>query len=170
MSNIDALFDGMPDADLNNKGNYMGPGRFLVETKAIKYKDSKHRGKSYIIEFTVVESTNPAHEPGSSGSWVIKLDKPQAWGDIKAFMMALAMDIDPKTAKTPKQDPELHAKATELAKAAISAEHAQKLGAEEDFLLGLPVRLETTMTKTQKGGDFTIHAWSPASKAFAAAA
>lgn len=158
---IEATFAGMAKAQLNGKGNYMGEGVFLVETKVIKVKDG-YKGRSFIFEFEILESTNEAHAPGSTGSWVIKLDKAQAFGDIKAMIFALAMDLDPKTVKSPEQDPETHAKATQLVMAALEPDVAKKLGVEPDFLIGLPLKLETVKIKTGKGGDFTVHNWSPA--------
>lgn len=166
MSEIDAMFAGMAAAQMNGKGNYMGEGRFLVRSKLLKQKTG-FRGRSVIFEFEVTESTNPAHPVGSTGSWVVKLDKPQAFGDLKALIFALAMDLDPKTVKSPELDAKVHAEAAEIMKAALDADHARKMGVAEDFLIGLPLRLETTKVKTSKGGDFTVHNWSPAEEAAA---
>lgn len=158
--NIDTMFADMASAPLNSKGNYMDAGVYVVESKVIKVKDG-FKGKSFIFEFKILKSNNKAHEVGSTGSQVVKLDKPQAWGDIKSLMFALALGIDPKTVRDPKQDKELHEEATNIAKAALDPDHAKDLGEEPNFLIGVPVRLECIKVKTQKGTDFTVHNYSP---------
>ena len=165
---INSLFAGMAKAQMNSKGNYMGEGVYRIRSKSLKAKDG-FKGKSLIFEFEIVESNNQAHAPGSSGSYVVKLDKPQAFGDIKALIFALAMDLDPKSVKSPEQDPQTHAQAAELVKAALDPAAAKALGVEPDFLVGLELRLETIKIKTQKGGDFTVHNWSPLSTSAQAA-
>ena len=166
---IDEMFKGMAAAQMNGKGNYMGEGRYLVRTKVLKVKEG-FRGKSFILEFEILETTNAAHPVGSTGSWVVKLDKPQAYGDIKGLIFALAMGVDPKTVRSPDQDPALHQQCATFTKAALSPEAAKALGEEPDFLIGLPLRLETVKVKTSKGGDFTVHNWAPAEQEQAAAA
>ena len=152
----------MDNAPLNSKGKYMGEGDFIVAPKVIKYKQG-YKGKSFIHEFTILKSSNPDFPVGSSGCQVIKLDKDQAWGDIKAFMLAIACGVNPKTIKDPPQDSELHAAATAFAKAAIDPAYAAKLTPPQDpdFLIGVPVKLECVKVKTSKGGDFTVHNWTP---------
>jgi hypothetical protein len=156
---IEDLFAGMAGADMNGKGQYMGEGLFVVTIKTFKYKEG-FKGKSIIVEFSIVESNNPAHGPGTTGSWVLKMDKPQWKGDVKALVLA-ATGKDPKSVGAPAADSETHAAAEQIAMSAISEEYAVKAGIPHDVLIGLPVRLETVKVKTQRGTDFTVHNWSP---------
>jgi len=165
MSIADEVFGGMANAEMSGKGKFMSEGKFLVRTALVKYKEG-YKGKSFIVEFEILQSTNVAEHPvGSTGTWVVKLDKPDtramAWADIKGFVFAIAMGKNPKTVPGPKQAPELHAECTEIAKAAIADENAKALGVEPGFLNGLEVQLETVRTPRRDGGVWTNHAWSP---------
>jgi len=166
MGSLDDLFAAMDKAPLNSKGKYMGAGNFIVAPKVIKYKVG-HKGKSFIHEFEILKTSNPDHPVGSSGCQVTKLEKDQAWGDIKAFMLAIACGVDPKTIKDPPGDSALHAAAKAFAMAALDPAYAAKLDPpqEPDFLIGIPVKLECVVIKTLKGTDFTVHNWSPVSEA-----
>jgi hypothetical protein len=135
----------------------------------------------FICEFRIVESNNPAHEPGSTGSWTCKDPTAEngGAGDVKAFAMAL-MGIDPSSVKD--TDELAQEQAAHFAFALMGYQEAfDELNRQVDernkklppgepkaehfrdgFQIGRRIALETTMTKTKAGGDFTVHNWSPA--------
>lgn len=162
---VDKMFAGMATAQMFGKGIFMGEGRFGVRTKLIKLNEG-HKGKSFIVEFEVLSSTNEKHAIGSSGSWVVKMDKPNAFSDIKGFVAAL-IGMDPKSIRKPEEDPATHETLAKYAKAACDADFAKKIGEEPDFLIGVDLNLETVLKKTLAGKDFTVHNWSPAEEAAA---
>lgn len=172
MDVIDQLFKGMADAPMFGRGNYLGEGMFEIELKKLFVKTQTFKGVAlFICEFTILESSNPKHAPGSTGSWATKLALPNAFGDIKSLIFA-AIGREPKD--VPAEDRDAHEFATLLASAVCgSASAAAKLkdmpydlpeGAES-LLIGQRVHLETQMVKTKTGGDFTRHNFSPAKSA-----
>ncbi len=171
MSTIDDTFNSMIDAPAPGRGNYIsGNGEYLVEVIKFIGKDG-FKGKSAIVEFKILESTNPQAPVGCTRSWTLKWDKKQNHADLKAFALA-AFNLNKLvgTEDVPtKRDAD--SKATWLVYAAVgtavagpaSAKACALLGADpgDDFFAGVQVRLTTEMTKTQAGGDFTRHTWSP---------
>lgn len=168
----ESMFAGMAKAPMFGAGQYFGEGEFLVETKSIKMNNG-HKGLCFIVEFKVLESNSEKDPVGSIRSWVVKMGAGNlnAFSDIKGFLFALALGIDPKKAGTPEENPDLHSQATEFVKAACDPNYAQKIGADADALIGLPVKLYTFQKPTKpslqkpQGGLFTVHNYSPAAAA-----
>lgn len=169
MPNVDEMFAGMEKAESFGSGQYVkGEGKFRLRSKAIKY-NTGYKGSFFISEFEVVQTTNPENPVGCTRSYVVSLDKKNryAFGDIKKLVFAMAMDTDPEKAGQPEENPELHAQATQLVKAALDAEYAAKIGMAADALIGLEVDLETIGKPMRpspdrpQGGTFNVHKWSP---------
>ena len=163
---IDKLFEGMAKADASGKGTFMEPGLYVVETKSVFVKNG-FKGPSFIVEFSVVESNNDKHKPGTSGSWVLKFSWPATFGHITKFVFA-CLGIEPT--KWNLEDPELRDEAELVARVVSGSEPAQKqLGDDyaEGMLTGIKLRLECVAQKTApkpgrpEGGDFTAYHWAP---------
>jgi len=165
----------METAKASGTGAYFGEGKFKVQVERVKMNANGFRGKSFIVEFKVLETNNATQREdgtwngdpiGCTRSYVLKLDKPQAFGDIKNLVFAL-IGQDPKKVGEPEQNPKAHAEATKLVKAACDANYAAALAKEQGVTLedvsleGLSANLETFKKKTQKGNDFTVHNWGP---------
>jgi hypothetical protein len=165
---IDKLFDGMAKAEIFGRGNYMSEGLYIVETKNLFVKDG-FKGKSFVAEFTIVESNNEKHAVGTSGSWVLKFTWPATFGHITKFVTAL-LGYDPNQ-KANQDDPKIRKQVELVTRAACGSDAAKKElgpdGYEEGMLNGIRLRLECSMQKTApkpgkpEGGDFTSYAWSP---------
>lgn len=168
---IDQLFSGMKDAPMFGRGNYMGEGLYLVELTKVFVKPRFKGGTVFIAEFTILESTNEKHKAGTTGSWCPKIELPNTFGDIKSLVFA-ALGIAPKDVTKDQLD--LHAQATLLARAACGSESAiaelKAAGVENHSIVGNRVRLECTQTKTREQKDFTRYTWSPATAPAAQAA
>ena len=158
---IDTLFKGMKDAPMFGKGTYMGEGVYVVELTNLFVKQRWKGGNVFVAEFKVVESNNEKHKPGSSGSWVPKIENPNTFGDIKSLVFA-ALGIPPSVAK---DNEALHAQASMLARAVCGSEAAKAelkaAGVEDYSLVGRQVRLECVQTKTKEQKDFTRYTWAP---------
>ncbi len=162
---IDKLFDGMARAEIFGKGNYLEDGIYTVEMRNIFAKEG-HKGKSFICEFTILESSNAANPPGSSGSWVLNFSNKYAFGTIAELVLAL---LGYENTRENQTDPTIRKQVELVARAVCGSETAQKeLGAdyEDGMLLGIRVKLETTKratqpTATKPAGTFTAHKWSP---------
>lgn len=154
----------MKDAPIFGKGNYMGEGVYRVELTAVFVKPRWKGGNVFVAEFKILESSNPKHAAGSTGSWVPKIETPNTFGDIKSLMFA-ALGINPKSVAP--DDEKAHNQASLLAKAACGSDSAKKelstLGfAEEDAsVVGCIVGLECVQVKTKANTDFTRYTWSP---------
>ena len=175
---VESLFSNMANAPLNAKGKYMGEGKYRIRTKSQKvteiYSKKKNcKVKTFVNVFEVVTSTNPDHAAGSEGTQFIGLDNDRGWGDIKAFVFATFMGLDPDRIKSPAQDAKAHAEATELAKALLSPTHAEALQFPADFGTGQFVDLECIKVKTAAkpgypdGGEFTVYKFTPVPAAVA---
>lgn len=166
---IDRLFGGMAKAEIFGRGKNMAEGLYKVQIKNIFCKEGKNPrkpGDSFIVEFTILESSKPdAHAPGSSGSWVLKFTWPATFGHITRFVFAmLGWEPTDEALKNPRNRElaELYARAVCGSLAA-----KQQLGAEweEGMFNGIQLGLETMLQSTDKGGNFTAYAWSPLQEA-----
>lgn len=169
---IEDMFKGMIDAQPIGRGNYINEnGEFLVTISKAFGKDG-FKGKSFVLEFKIDESSNPAVPVGATRSWTVKWDKKQNHADLKAMALAaFGLDALVGTEDVPnKRDAD--AKATYLVYAAAGAAVAGAASDKAKELLGIAgdggeafvgqqLRLTTEKTKTQAGGDFTRHTWSP---------
>ncbi len=152
----------MAKAEIFGAGNYMEEGLYVVETKNVFVKEG-FKGKSFIFEFTVIESNNAAHAPGTSGSWVLKF----TFGNITRLVMAL---LGYENTKENQQNETIRKEVELIVRAACGSDTAKKeLGDvySDGMLIGIRVKLETTKRKTApttekpQGGVHTNHDWSP---------
>lgn len=165
---IAQAFKGMETAKLNGKGQKLGPGSFDVEIEMVKGTDG-HFGQAFIVEMKVVAvgKDNPKNAKGElfdpidcKRTFTVALKRDQAFGDIKAFCLAVA-GVDPSSVKPPAEDPEMHKFAANLARAALSPEAAKDLKLEANWTNGKRVHVDTHGIKTKENRDFVIHRWSP---------
>lgn len=166
--NLDDLLDQMDKATINDKGEYFAKGLYRLNVDSLEFRNG-HKGLSFIAKFKVVESNNNT-DVGVTRSWIVKLDKKenkaQAMGDIKAFVFALR-GLNPRSAPSPEKDPNLHAGAVKLFKAAVDETFAKDNNIPHKWAIGKPINLEATTVATKPktpggpAGEFTRHSWSP---------
>lgn len=174
--NIDQVFAGMEAAPIFGKGQYFSEGEFTLMVKGLKVNNG-YNGLCFIAEFEVLASTSEKDPVGSTRSWIVKMGptNKNAFSDIKALVLALT-GKDPKRSGSPAENPELHAKAAKLVKAACDAEYAKTVGIAPDVFEGAEVGLRTFAKATRptpqkpEGGTFTVHDWFPAPEPAGAAA
>ncbi len=166
MVDIDQIFKGQAEADVFGRGNYMQPGVYVVETKNLFVKNG-FKGNSFIAEFTIIESSNPAHAPGTTGSWVLKFAWPATLGHITKFVMA-CLGVEPT--KENLDNPKIRKQVEVVTRASCGSDTARaELGAkyQPGMLNGIRLQLECSLQKTNpkpgkpEGGDFTSYSWSP---------
>lgn len=146
-----ALFKGMKDAQVFERGNWMQPDcLYDLEIKRTFIKDTLKIGPCFIVEFLVLKSTCDKHPPGSKVTWLQKLtNKNVAFGALKLFTYPVLDAEYPKDKKfiTEEIDPQLEEFLTEAC--------------ETNNWAGRKVRCQTVGTKTkEKNEDFTQHNWS----------
>ena len=165
---LDSILNNMEKASMTDKGSFFGPGLYLCECKSLEYREG-FKGRSFIAKFEVIESDNPDHGPGTTRSWIVKLDradtKEMAMVDIKSLIFAL-LGKSPRDVGSADKNPTAHKQAVALFKAQIDEASKAKFKAEYGIdapdLRGRRVKLEATATKSSKtGNDFTRHAWGP---------
>jgi hypothetical protein len=98
---IDALRAAMRSAQVSGKGQYIGDGRHLLEVDKALVKRSTFEGntkETWIIEFKVIESSNPTHEAGQTRSYVENPANAGWMGRFKGALLALigAETVTPK--------------------------------------------------------------------------
>lgn len=172
MSNIEAMFAGMETAKQMATGqHFKGEGNFVLQPKLMKV-NSGHKGRFFIAEFTVLESSSPLDPVGCTRSWAVPLEGERSkysFGDIKGLIFAISGD-DPKTVGAPEESPKAHQEAAQMVMAICDADYAKKHGLEEvaSLLLSNQIKLTTFFKSTRptpqkpQGGTFTVHQWSPA--------
>lgn len=166
---IESYFAPMTNARSMAGGQHLkGEGKFVVLMKKMWVNDG-HKGRFFIAEFEVEESSSPSDPVGSTRSWAVPMTGERAaysFGDIKNLIFALT-GREPRDCGSPEEQPALHAEATALVTAACDPAYAKKHGIDSTELIGLSVRLETRSKATKpspqkpQGGTFTQHLWSP---------
>lgn len=163
MSGVASYFNGMDNAKAMGGGQYFkGEGRFRVKTKRM-FVNQGHKGKFYIAEFEVLESTSPSDPVGCTRSWAVPLEGERAkysFADVKNLVFALTGQ-NPKDVGDPSENPKLHQEATQLVMAACDSEYAKKNKIDPLDLIDAEVGLETFSKTTRKNQPFTVHVWSP---------
>lgn len=164
---VEQYFAGMESVKSMGGGQYFkGEGRFLCTLRRMFVNDG-HKGRFFIAEFQIDESTTDADPIGCTRSWVTPLTgKPDrvkySFGDIKNLVFAL-LGKDPKTFKDPAEYPAEHSEATKIVMAACdeTGAYGKKVDIDPGLLIGEQVQLETVVKSTKEGGTFTTHNWSP---------
>lgn len=165
---------GLAQGQVFERGNYFcaNPGGSAFDLEIVKClgKGTQRIGQVFLVEFRVLSSRDlaPPNADGSSpfgqnaasvrnpvdskGTWLQKMGDGGAKADIaysaiKEFLYAVAGFSDIRQAAAA-----MDSTIEQTADAAVSP---------ANILAGKRVHLETLMTKTQAGKDFTRHTWSP---------
>lgn len=138
MSNA-SMFDGIEGARVSEGGVYFKPGVYKARILAVKaLKDRKGVG-TFVVECELLESSEATLPAGTIASWVVKLDKEPALGNIKSFAAA-ANNCGAK---------DVTAKAIEL------------IVSEGNPLKDTILKVSAQNIKTKSGNDFTKVTWLP---------
>lgn len=83
------IFDKITEAQSTTQGVYFLPGNYLVRIKKCKAITTREQGGAFVVEFEILESTNPKRPVGSSCDYMQCVEKHQpALGNVKAFVAA----------------------------------------------------------------------------------
>ncbi len=130
------LFTGIEDATSTAGGNYIKPGRHLLNVVVLRPKISRKKKSLAIAEFEVVEST--VHDEGEEVSWVANLtDHDAAIGNVKGLLAGIA----------------------ECEEDEVDEEGADRAFSDENPFADMQVVCNAFMIKTEKGNDFTKCIW-----------
>lgn len=170
------LFDGIADAETFERGKFFPPGfRGKVRIERTIAKESVKSGIGFICEVRIIEVDRPGqgYNPGDAESeipkhekapvvqgekrtwWQGMTDKTVAFPALKSWAAAVAgYTLDQKELIESEVSPHLQ----------DALMHATDNPADNDFV-SVFVNLETWNTTTKKGGDFTVHDWTPYNEA-----
>jgi hypothetical protein len=166
MSEIDDLRASMRAAQPSGKGQYIEQGRHELEIKNCFVKRSTQEGRikeTWICEFTVITSTNPSHEPGSTRSYAENPENAGWMGRFKSFLTA-AVGV-PSNAKLSPADEQTIGDVTVALR---FDEERTRMGWPENFLKGRRVLCEGMAGKSKGGIEITNKKWEPAAPVAAA--
>jgi len=143
-------FAGLTLANVSGSGNYLDSdgGEYVLKIDNVIYRDNlQNGGQALIVDFEVIESTNPKDPVGAKRNW-FQSKNTSFGGAVLEFLYAILRvdyQVDLKTAEVVKQ------KSPDLMTAALGGGFNGKL-----------VRCKTRhkMTKVAKK-DFTQHTWKP---------
>lgn len=145
-------FDGVNNATEFESGSYFpwSNSKYKCEISRVLVKPARKGFNVFIAELNVLESSNPDVTPGTSRSFLQKLNVDGADATLKAFAYAaLGIEKDDKDGKA-KVDP---AKALEAA-------------CDKGAFNGIQIYVETQAVLTrEKKSQFTRHAFSPCEEA-----
>ena len=156
------LWDGIENAEIFERGNYLPPGfRGVVEVKRTLAKETRKSGLAFIVELRVVEVDSPGDEDhelspvreGEKRTWFQKMtNKDVAFPAVAAWAAACA-GYDPTDKNAVKEAVMPHLRAT--------MKHATDNPEDNDFV-GVKLRLSCVATITkEKQADFTRYDFSP---------
>lgn len=146
-----SFFDGIEEAKTSDRNPFIEPGIYLLEVQKITAFNGKNKVPTFAAEFKVLEAQTTTGTPnavGSTVSYVEKLTKDTALGNLKDF--ASGLSGRPKSSIT-KNDMDL-------------------LVSEKQPAKGVKVRVEAFKTPTKAGGEYTVKRWSPYENVSATAA
>jgi hypothetical protein len=145
-------FSGLGKAKSTQGGNYIKPGNYLLQIKAVKEQKSEFGNRKFFIaEVRVVESkkTDPEIEPNgvdTEPSWLVELPGkyPElALGNIKNFLLAAyGSQAEAEGEDAPGEDD-------------IDEAAAEAAVDEDNPLEGTYIAAQAFQKKTRGGGDFT---------------
>jgi len=149
-----SLFKGMKDAKLTERGNYLDDGSYDLEIEFVQLKNTRKAGDAFIVDCTVLASSNPKHPVGSKRNWYQSLkDKDIAFAAILEFAIAVFGFSQKKIEDEPKIK-ELQAGIEEIMDQACDKAKQVLKGQK------LHVEVETIKTK-EKGLPFARHKFTP---------
>ncbi len=108
-------------------------GVYRLMIQACKHITTRKGVQAFVVEFEVLESSNPERVPGSMCSWMVTLDKEPALGNIKQFI-STAVPCKPEQ---------------------VNEEAVLAIVSEANPLKGRIVRCAATNIITKAGRDFT---------------
>lgn len=137
---------GLNEATTFSKHGYPGIGKFKCKIANVKYNTATFGGvPCYVVEYDILESTNPADPVGVRRAWVVKMaPKDMALSQIKGWVFAVGKaETDAEKAKI---------NAQEVAEAAVT---------DAQPLKDATFRMEVRPYKNKAGKDTSITTFIP---------
>jgi hypothetical protein len=149
------VFAGVGAAKVYDSGNYLKPGKYLLELDKMILKTTQRSGLGWILELKVLESSDLTNHPvGSSATFFQKMtDRTIAASSCKEVMLAL-LNIDKNN---PSEMVEFESSIDDILFSATGDEGG---GTGTEFA-GRKIGVEVSMITTKKGLPFSKHRWEP---------
>jgi hypothetical protein len=138
------LFDGISEARVGGQNVYFLAGLYKIEVVKCFAMKSRKKEDLFIVECSILESTNDKRPAGTKASWVVNLKHDAALGNIKGFVAA-ANGIDPHDEETVNNE--------------IAEKEVEYVVSDDNPLNGSILNLNCTDIETKAGNPFTLHAW-----------
>lgn len=158
-ADIEALRASMRASQVVGRGQYIEDGRHTLEVKLVKCHRTQIDGRwkeSYIVECTVLASSNPTHEVGSTRSYV---ENPENSGWMSRFkgFLAAAAGLAPDRPIAPADQEVI----SDMIAAIRYDEFRTSKGWPENFLAGRRLTCEGMPGKARSGTPVTHKKWAP---------
>lgn len=147
-------FAGMRGAATSQQGSFLSPGRYKLKINKYVYRPTQNSGDVFLIECTVLESTNPATPVGAERTWMQGTKNKQVYlSAVKSFAAAM-VGLDLKN--------EIHARAF-AEKVEPTIEETMLTAITTATFNGREVIVDVTNKekKTKPGEFFDLHVFSP---------
>lgn len=149
-------FSGLSKAQIFERGQWFDAG-FKGRVKITKclVKDTRKNGLAFLVETEILTSEDPTKGAvGDKRTWMQTFkQKDSAFGAIKEFCYAI-LGFDKKNAAQLKEAEATVAPQIEALLGEVCDEKVQAFANKE-------LNLFTWHKQTEKGGNFTVHDWSP---------
>lgn len=151
------IWDGIENAQITKRGKYLPAGHnFTLLIKKCDLITTRDKGDAFVVDFEVVESTDPNTPVGAERNWYQSTtDKNVFQGAVKLFVAAV-YGYDYSTMKD-RFDREVGPSLAAIAEASLF-----KDGAGKNALAGQRVKVSTVeVTTVKRQQKFTRHDWAP---------
>ena len=176
---MSSIFDGLGEAPIFGRGNYMNPGSYDVQIQRVFPLDTRASGLATIAELDIKSATyRPQEDPqgkgrtwqptpaNTQGTWFQSMqDKNVALPALKQFLIACLglRDGDPRLEQWLGYIPgsEQWPGNRTGRPIAILTNLAEWVTSDQNIFRGMFVHLDCTMIKTRRGEDFTRYDFHP---------
>lgn len=144
-------------AQVFGRGRYLKDGRYTLRFLKMYTIETRKSGHALVAEFNVESSNNDEIPEGTKRNWYQSLgDKDIAFPAVKEFMLSL-LNVDQEDEDEMEEfDSKLDVRLEKY-----SDSKWQNLDAKKHPLHGRLINCECYIKETKKGGEFTVHDWSP---------
>lgn len=145
--NLESMYKKIANAETSGDGIYLLDGAYRIRVELVKFFETRKHKTMFLVEMTILQSTNEARPAGMEVSWMCNLtDHDAAFGNVKQFLGAcFGVDPNDKEALDAQITPTVISQSTAV---------SNPLGGTI-----LPVECETRNNKTNEG-KHTRHRWS----------
>jgi len=171
-------FAGIGDTEVYEQGIWLEPGgAYDVEVIDMLVYLSRKKDLLFILEMKILSSSSDKHGVGSKATWMAKLGTDSTFPNIKKMFIGM-LNINMRDPDVKKEfndgieailEESTEERKDENGKPRYEKDEAgefvlddkEEKILETNPLMGEKIHVDTHTTTMDKGGDFTVHTWSP---------